>query len=76
MMPTYGEDLLPFCCNLQANGAQIFWDTLYKVLAIENNVSDKAAFANFSSKLLVNFSKVDLSLKLLEKVFGFLSLTI
>ena len=28
-MEKVGENLLLFCCNLPANGAQIFWDTLY-----------------------------------------------
>ena len=28
-MPKYGDDLLLLCRGLQANGAQIFWDTLY-----------------------------------------------
>ena len=28
-MPKYGDDLLLLCPGLQANGAQIFWDTLY-----------------------------------------------
>ena len=45
------------------------------VLAIERcinrNVSDKAGFANYSSKLFVDFRKVDLSLKLLEQFLVF-----
>ena len=28
-MEKVGENLLLFCRNLPANGAQIFWDTLY-----------------------------------------------
>ena len=30
-MPKYGDDLLLLCRGLQANGAQIFWDTLYSL---------------------------------------------
>ena len=29
-MEKVGENLLLFCRNLPANGAQIFWDTLYQ----------------------------------------------
>ena len=30
-MPKYGDDLLLLCHGLQANGAQIFWDTPYDI---------------------------------------------
>ena len=47
----------------------------YKVLAIERygdrNVSVKARFANYFSKLFVDFRTVDLSPKLLEKYLIF-----
>ena len=35
-MEKVGENLLLFCRNLPANGAQIFWDTLYKT---KNNLN-------------------------------------
>ena len=70
-MDKVSDNLLLFSRNLQANGAQFFWDTLYMVLAIERyanrNVSAKAGFVNYFSKLFVDFRKVDLSPKLLEK---------
>ena len=43
-MPKYGDDLLLLCRGLQANGAQIFWDTLY--IKMNENISRKRLYEN------------------------------
>ena len=55
--------------------SELFSDTRYIVFAIErsadHNVSDKAGFANYFSKLIVDFRKLDLSPKLVKRFVVF-----
>ena len=38
VMEKDSDNLLPFSRNLQANGAQFFWDTLYMIFTIKEEI--------------------------------------
>ena len=53
-MPKYGDNLLLLCRGLQANGAQIFWDTLYLIPVESKDV--RAFSGKFSGKFYTIFN--------------------
>ena len=72
-IPLLGKQLISLILfGLSKSGKKtIFYIVVATEKCINYNVSDKADFANYSSKLFADFRKVDLSPKLLEKCLVF-----